>query len=88
MLALSAGVNLLIESKRNFRKGSSMKFVAIVLGLALLAVAAVYFLVPASALPGFFPGFEAGSDRVHMKHGIVSLAGAVVMFGFARWRGR
>jgi uncharacterized membrane-anchored protein YitT (DUF2179 family) len=65
-----------------------MKLVAIVLGLALLAVAVAYFLVPAGSLPDFVPGFEAGSDRIHTKHGLVALAAAVVMFGFAWWRGR
>ena len=38
-----------------------MKTAAIVLGLILAAVAVVYFVVPAESLPGFFPGFEAGS---------------------------
>ena len=65
-----------------------MKFVAIVLGLALLAVAAAYFVLPAGSLPGFFPGFEAGSDRIHTKHALASAATAVVLFGFAWWRGR
>ncbi len=36
-----------------------MKLIAIVLGLALLGVAAAYFLVPAGSLPDFVPGFEA-----------------------------
>jgi hypothetical protein len=65
-----------------------MKFVAILLGLALLAVAAVYFILPAASLPEFMPGFEAGSDRIHVKHGLAALAVAAVMFGFAWWRGR
>ncbi len=42
------------------------------LGVVLLVVAAVYFLVPADQLPGFFPGHEAGVTRVHGKHGVVS----------------
>jgi hypothetical protein len=65
-----------------------MKFIAIVLGLAVLAVAAAYFLLPAGSLPRFFPGFEAGSDRIHVKHGLAAAAVAVVLFGFAWWRGR
>lgn len=49
-----------------------MKLICIVLGLALLAIAAVYFVLPADALPGFFPGHEAGVTRIHYKHGIAS----------------
>ena len=45
-------------------------------------------LVPASSLPGFFPGFEAGSTRVHVKHGIVSAAIAIVLFAFAWYAAR
>jgi uncharacterized membrane protein YkvA (DUF1232 family) len=65
-----------------------MKIAAIVLGLILAAVAIVYFVVPADALPSFFPGFEAGSDRIHVKHGVVSAAAAVVLFGVDWWAGR
>ena len=65
-----------------------MKFIAILLGLAFLAAAAAYFLLPAGSLPDFFPGFEAGSDRIHVKHALVAVAAAVVLFGFAWWRGR
>jgi hypothetical protein len=83
-----AGDNFRSGCDRNTRKESSMKLIAIVLGLASLAVAAAYLLLPAGALPGFFPGFEAGSDHVHVTHGLASLAGAVVLFGFAWWRGR
>jgi uncharacterized membrane-anchored protein YitT (DUF2179 family) len=65
-----------------------MKTAAIVLGLILAAVAVVYFVVPADALPGFFPGFEAGSNRIHVKHGVVSAAAAVALFGVGWWAGR
>jgi len=47
-----------------------MKLVVIVRGVALLAVAAAYLLVPAGSLPRFFPGFEAWSDHIHVKHGL------------------
>jgi len=49
-----------------------MKLVLTVLGVVLLVIAAVYVLVPADQLPGFFPGHEAGVMRVHLKHGAVS----------------
>ncbi len=65
-----------------------MKIAATVLGLILAVVAIVYFVVPAESLPAFFPGFEAGSPRVHVKHGVVSAVGAVVLFGIGWWAGR
>jgi hypothetical protein len=65
-----------------------MKIAAIILGLILAVVAIVYFVVPAGSLPGFFPGFEAGSTRVHVKHGVVSAVAAVVLFGIGWWAGR
>ena len=49
-----------------------MRTLAIVLGLTFAAIAIVYWLVPAGSLPGVFPGFEAGSPRVHVKHGLAA----------------
>ena len=40
-----------------------MKLVLTLLGVVLLVIAAVYVLVPADQLPGFFPGYEAGVTR-------------------------
>lgn len=65
-----------------------MKFVAIVVGLLLLATAVAYFVIPAGSLPQFVPGFEAGSEQIHTKHGLAALVGAIVLFGFAWYRGR
>ena len=47
-----------------------MKFILTVLGIVLLAMAGVYFLMPADQLPGFFPGHEDGVTRLHVKHGM------------------
>jgi hypothetical protein len=58
---------------------------AVILGLAFVVVAAIYWLMPAGSLPAFFPGFEAGSEHVHLKHAVLSLAAAVVLF-FIAWR--
>ena len=49
-----------------------MKLILSLVGVVLLVVAAVYFLMPADQLPTFFPGHEAGLDRIRMKHGVVS----------------
>jgi hypothetical protein len=65
-----------------------MKLVLTLLGVVLLVVAAVYFLVPADQLPGFFPGHQAGVTRVHYKHGIVSGVAGVLLLAAGVWMGR
>ncbi len=56
---------------------------AVLLGVLLLAVAVLYFVDPAKSLPSFFPGYEAGSGRHHVKHGIAAMAVALGAFAFA-----
>jgi len=65
-----------------------MKLVLTVLGVVLLVVAAVYFLLPADQLPGFFPGHEAGATRMHYKHGIASGVAGLVLLAAGVWMGR
>jgi hypothetical protein len=65
-----------------------MKAIAVVLALIFCIVAVVYFVLPAGSLPSFFPGYEAGSPRIHMKHGAASAAVAVVLFVGAWFLGR
>jgi hypothetical protein len=65
-----------------------MKLILTLLGVVLLVIAAVYFLVPADQLPGFFPGHEAGVTRMHYKHGIVSGVVGVVLLAAGAWMGR
>ncbi len=65
-----------------------MRTAAIVLGLICAVVAIVYWLVPAGSLPGFFPGFEAGGTRVHVKHGVAAAIVAIVLFAIAWWSAR
>ena len=65
-----------------------MKLVLTLLGVVLLVAAAVYFLVPADQLPGFFPGHEAGVAHVHMKHGIVAGVIGLVLIGAGTFMGR
>ena len=47
--------------------------VAVIAGIVLIVIAAVYFAEPAKSLPSFFPGHQAGSAHHHVKHGIASL---------------
>src|SRR5215831_8851123 len=70
------------------RSNSSMRTLAIVLGLAFAVIAIVYWLVPAGSLPSVFPGFEAGSTRLHVKHGLAAAVVAVVLFAIAWYAGR
>jgi hypothetical protein len=65
-----------------------MKTVLTLLGVVLLIIAAVYVLVPADQLPGFFPGHEAGSTHVHVKHGVVSGVLGLVLLAAGVWMGR
>ena len=65
-----------------------MKLVLTLLGVILLVIAAVYFLVPADQLPGFFPGHETGVARMHTKHGIVSGVAGLVLIAAGVWAGR
>jgi hypothetical protein len=71
-----------------FQEETSMKLVLTLLGVVLLVVAAVYFLLPADQLPGFFPGHEAGVARMHYKHGIVSGVAGIVLLAAGVWMGR
>ena len=45
---------------------------AVVVGLALIALAVVYWVEPAKSLPAWIPGHQAGSAHHHVKHGIAS----------------
>ena len=56
--------------------------IAGLLGVLFLA-AAMYWFVPASSLPSFFPGFKAGSAHIAVKHAIGSLVIALILFAFA-----
>jgi hypothetical protein len=56
---------------------------AILVGIALFVVAGVYFADKAESLPAFFPGHQAGSKTVHVKHGIAAIVVGLALFVFA-----
>jgi hypothetical protein len=60
---------------------------AVLLGIALLVVAAIYFIQPEHSLPSFFPGHgsatSAEANHHHTKHGIAALVVALACFAFA-----
>jgi hypothetical protein len=47
--------------------------VAVVVGLAFVALAFLYWLTPAGDLPAFVPGYSPGSHKPHFNHGLGSL---------------
>jgi ammonia channel protein AmtB len=57
--------------------------IAVLAGLALLAIAVVYWAEPAGSLPSFFPGHQAGSGHHHVKHGIAALVVGLALLVFA-----
>jgi hypothetical protein len=65
-----------------------MKLVVIGLACVFAVIAVCYFIVPAGSLPSFFPGFEPQSTHMHVKHGVASLALAVILMGVAWMTGR
>jgi hypothetical protein len=67
------------------RKNRNLILPAVVVGLALIALAIVYFVDSADALPSFLPGHQAGSSHHHIKHGIAALclgAAALILAWF------
>ena len=56
---------------------------AVVAGLVLLALGALYVFEPAGSLPSLVPGHDAGSTHHHVKHGIAALLLATAAFLYA-----
>ncbi len=56
---------------------------ATLVGLALIALAFVYWVEPARSLPSWLPGHEAGSSHHHVKHGIASFVVGLALLVFA-----
>jgi hypothetical protein len=61
----------------------ALAVLAAILGIALIAVAIVYWAEPAKSLPSFFPGHESGSNHHHVKHGIAAFLLGVACLAFA-----
>ena len=65
-----------------------MKSIVTILGVIFVVAAAVYFLVPADALPTFFPGHETGLMRIRAKHGMLSGASGIALLALSWWMRR
>ena len=60
-----------------------LALLAILAGIVLIAIAIVYWAEPASSLPSFFPGHQAGSSHHHTKHGIAAFLVGLACLVFA-----
>jgi hypothetical protein len=54
-------------------RSRALTVAAVVVGVILIVVAVVYWIDNARDLPSFFPGHDAASSTVHVKHGIAAL---------------
>ena len=57
-----------------------MRMLAYILAIICIIAAVMYFVMPAGQLPAFMPRYEVGSAHVHVKHAVIALVGAVVLF--------
>lgn len=72
--------------RRERRAGSQVVvWVPIIVGLAFIGLAALYWLTPAGELPAFLPGYEQGSIEPHFNHGLGALIIGLAALVFAWW---
>ncbi len=71
---------------RPMRNDRVLAVAALILGIVLIVIGIVYFVEPASSLPSFFPGHQAGSSHHHAKHGIAALLLGAACLVFAWFR--
>ena len=62
--------------------------VAVIVGLAFIRLAALYWLTPAGDLPAFLPGFKPGSVKPHFNHGLGALIIGLAALALAWFRSR
>ena len=65
------------------RQMMAAPIILVITGLVFIAIALVYWMTPAAGLPSFLPGYEAGSDHVHLTHALGSLLVALALFAVA-----
>jgi hypothetical protein len=53
---------------------------AYLLAIICIIAAVMYFVMPAGSLPTFMPGYVVGSAHIHMKHAIIAIVAAIVLF--------
>jgi amino acid permease len=58
-------------------------FFGIAVGLFFFALAVIYFLVPANALPHFMPGYDPAESKIHTTHGLGFLVLGILGFAIS-----
>jgi hypothetical protein len=61
----------------------ALTIIAVIAGVAFIALAIVYWVETAGSLPSWIPGHEAGSSHHHVKHGIASFLLGVALLVYA-----
>lgn len=61
----------------------TLTVLAVVLGLAFVAMAIFYWITPADMLPAFVPGYDAALSSPHIKHGVASLVVGLALLIYA-----
>ncbi len=61
----------------------SITLCSIILGIVLIAIAIIYWTVPAGSLPTFMPGYIASDTHLHFKHGLLALILGLLSFVLA-----
>ena len=55
-----------------------LTIVLVIVAIAFVVAAAIYFTTEAKSLPSFFPGHDTTLTRTHTKHGIAMIGLAVL----------
>jgi len=60
-----------------------LTILAVIFGIAFIALAIYYWMTPANMLPAFVPGYDAALATPHIKHGIASLVVGLALLVYA-----
>ena len=58
-------------------------WLAVIAGVALIAIACVYWALPAKSLPSWWSGYGKHSPHHHVKHGIAAFLLGLALLAFA-----
>ena len=65
---------------------TTLLILAVLVGIAFVALGFFYAVTPAGNLPAFFPGFEIASTHIHVKHALAAFVLGIGSFVWAWFR--